>query len=120
MTLRKRTSPTLKNAQARLAAIEAINPKLDLGSGISVVDYSAKIEEASRAIADYNKALLAIEQTSSIINDLERSLASYSTRMLSGVATIYGRTSSEYRMTSGPKKRRKPAGTPAAEAIATV
>jgi hypothetical protein len=108
MPTRKRTSPTLRNAQARIAAIETINPALDLGSGFSVAVYNAKIEEIRKAIEEHNKALLAIEQTSSSITELERSLASYSTRMLSGVATLYGRTSSEYKMASGPKKRRKP------------
>jgi hypothetical protein len=108
MPIRKRTSPTLKSAQARAAALETINPGLDLGSGYSIAVYNTKIEETRKAIEEHNKALLSIEQTSHTIAELERSLATYSTRMLSGVATLYGHTSSEYKMASGPKKRRKP------------
>jgi hypothetical protein len=122
MPIRKRTSPTLKSAQARIAALETINPSFDLGSGFSIAVYNAKIEETRKAIEEHNKALLSIEQTSSTIAELERSLATYSTRMLSGVATLYGRSSSEYKMTSGPKKRRKPltAETKTEESLGTI
>jgi uncharacterized protein YukE len=102
----KRTSPTLTVAQSRIAALETINPKLDLGNGISVKAFNAKIEETRQALEEYNKALSAIDQSRSRVTELERSLASLSTRMLSGVATLYGRTSSEYEMTNGSKRRR--------------
>jgi hypothetical protein len=102
----KRNSPTLTAAQSRIAAIETINPDLNLGNGISVAEFNAKIEETRQALEEYNKALSTIDQSRSHVDALERSLASLSTRMLSGVATLYGRTSSEYEMTNGSKRRR--------------
>jgi hypothetical protein len=102
----KKTSPTLIAAQGRIAAIETINPQLDLGNGISVAAFNAKIEETRQAIEEYNKALSVIDQSRSRVTELERSLSSLSTRLLSGVATLYGRTSSEYEMTNGSKRRR--------------
>jgi hypothetical protein len=102
----KKTSPTLIAAQSRSAAIETIAPKLDLGNGISAAAFNAKIEETRQALEEYNKALSTIDQSRSRVTELERSLSSLSTRMLSGVATLYGRTSSEYEMTNGSKRRR--------------
>jgi methylthioribose-1-phosphate isomerase len=107
MPYRKRTSLALQNAQLRVAALETIDPELDLGSGISVSAFNAKIEETRQTIEAHNKALSAVDQTRSTIVDLERSLTDLSTRLLSGVATVYGKSSSQYKMTYGPKRVRR-------------
>jgi hypothetical protein len=111
MPRRKRTSSALQNAQTRIAAIQTIDPKLDLGSGISVVDFNKKLEATRKALEEYNKALSAIDQTGSYVTELERSLTDLSNRMLSGVATIYGKSSSQYKMAYGSKRttRKRPA-----------
>jgi uncharacterized protein YukE len=104
MPRRKRTSAALENAQSRIAAIETIDPKLDLGNGVSVADFNNKLEVTRQALEDYNKALSAIDQTGSYVTELERSLTDLSSRMLSGVATIYGKSSSQYKMAYGSKR----------------
>jgi chromosome condensin MukBEF ATPase and DNA-binding subunit MukB len=106
MPRRKRTSQPLEDAQNRITAIQTIDPELDLGNGVSVSAFNAKIEETRQALEEYNKALSVIDQNGSNVAELERSLSSLSTRMLSGVATLYGRTSSQYEMTNGSKRRR--------------
>jgi uncharacterized protein YukE len=106
MPRRKRTSQILEDAQNRIAALQTIDPTLDLGHGISVSAFNAKIEETRQALEDYNKALSVIDQTGSNVTELERSLSNLSIRMLSGIATVYGRSSSEYEMTNGSKRRR--------------
>jgi hypothetical protein len=125
MPRRKRISKAIANAQSRMAAIEVIDPTLDLGKGISVAEFNLKIEAARQALEDYNKALSIIDQTGTDFANLERSLTELSNRMLSGVATVYGKSSSQYKMAYGSKRSRKrtaetsetPASTPEPEPI---
>jgi chromosome condensin MukBEF ATPase and DNA-binding subunit MukB len=104
MPRRKRTSIALENAQSRIAALQTIDPDLDLGRGISVADFNEKLEATRQALEEYNKALSVIDQTGSYVTELERSLTDLSNRMLSGVATIYGKSSSQYKMAYGSKR----------------
>jgi chromosome condensin MukBEF ATPase and DNA-binding subunit MukB len=122
MPRRKRTSQTLTNAQLRITALNAIDPSLDLGNGISIAAFNAKIEETRQMLDTYNNALSSIDQTSTTMQDLEKSLTELSTRLLSGIATVYGRSSSEYKMVNSTRRtRRRPATVPgsaiAAEAV---
>jgi chromosome condensin MukBEF ATPase and DNA-binding subunit MukB len=107
MPRRKRTSQAIENAQSRMAAIETIDPQLDLGSGISVAAFNAKIEAARQALEEYNKALSIVDQNGSAFGDLEKSLTDLSNRLLSGVATVYGKSSTQYKMAYGSKRSRK-------------
>jgi hypothetical protein len=125
MPRRKRTSQAIANAQSRMAAIQAIDPTLNLGQGISVTEFNLKIEAARQALEDYNKALSVIDQVGNDFTTLERSLTDLSNRMLSGVATVYGKSSSQYKMVYGSKRSRKrpaeatetPTSTPAPELV---
>jgi uncharacterized protein YukE len=113
MPRRKRTSQAIANAQSRIAALQTIDPAFNLGNGISVSDFNTKIEETRQALEAYNKALSIIDQNSNAVNELERSLTELSARMLSGVATVYGKSSSQYKMAYGSKRTRKrPSETP--------
>jgi paraquat-inducible protein B len=120
MPRRKRTSEPLTNAQLRITALNTIDPNLDLGNGISVAAFNAKIEETRQTLETYNNALSAIDQTTSTIQDLEKSLTELSTRLLSGVATVYGRSSNQYKMVNATRRRRRAAAPSALAAPASV
>ena len=49
MARSKKTSPTLESAQTRLAALNSIDPKQNLGTGLGIDDYSAKITSTASA-----------------------------------------------------------------------
>jgi hypothetical protein len=104
MPRRKRTSSAIQNAQTRIAAIQTIDPKLDLGNGVNVADFNKKLEATRKALEEYNKALSVIDQTGSYVTELERSLTDLSNRMLSGVAMMYGKSSSQYKMAYGNRR----------------
>jgi chromosome condensin MukBEF ATPase and DNA-binding subunit MukB len=107
MPRRKRTSQVLEDAQNRIAALRTIAPSLDLGNGISVSAFNGKIEETRIAIESYNHSLSHLDQSGSTIRDLEKSLNELSSRLLSGVITVYGRSSSQYKIVSGSRRRRR-------------
>jgi uncharacterized protein YukE len=111
MPRRKRTSQKLEDAQSRMAALKTIDPSLDLGNGVSVAAFSRKIEETRQTLEDYNDSLSAVDQTTNTLQDLEKSLADLSTRLLSGIATLYGRSSSQYKMVNGSRRPRRRATT---------
>ena len=94
-------------AKARLAAIKSINPNLDLGNGITVAVYEAAIGDFSTTVGLYNTTL-------STVDDLYNSsiakiavMQDLTERVLSGVASKFGKNSSEYEMAGGTRKAEK-------------
>ncbi len=94
-------------AKARLAAIKSISPTLDLGGGITVVNYQAIIEELTNKLAEYNTTLSKVDDLYNSSIDILNKLRDISERMLAGVAAKYGKKSSEYEMAGGTRKTEK-------------
>ncbi|MDZ8052235.1 MAG: hypothetical protein RMX68_030185 [Aulosira sp. ZfuVER01] len=101
----KRTSIILEKAQRRIAGLKTIDASLDLGNGLTVEIFSELIEDTHRKLEAHNMALSAADQTGTLISQAERSLADLSERMLTGVASKYGKGSDEYEMAGGARKR---------------
>lgn len=100
----------LEKGITRLAAIKSIDPALDLGSNITVSNYEAKLTALSSKLSAYNTALSTIDD---LYNDCIAQIAEVkdiNERVLTGVATKYGKNSSQYEMAGGKKKseRKKP------------
>ena len=111
MARTKKTSPTLESAQTRLAALSSIDPKLSLGTGLGIDDYSTKITSTRQCLDTYNTLL---SQVDGVYNDFlaeEASLRDLSERMLAGVAAVYGKDSDQYEQAGGVRKseRKRPA-----------
>jgi hypothetical protein len=110
--IKKTNSPILEKATLRAAGLQAIAPNLDFGQGLTIKAYNQMIQEMRTKMAAYNAALSTIDQTKAEIMELERNLGDFSDRMLTGVATQYGKNSPQYSMAGGvPKRdrrRRKP------------
>jgi len=100
----------LEKATTRLAAIKSIDVNLDLGNGITTQNYETQIILLNTKLAEYNTALSKVDDYYNeciaqidVIKDL-------SERVLTGVATKYGKNSSQYEMAGGKRKseRKKP------------
>jgi hypothetical protein len=88
-------------AVTRCAALQAIDPQLDLGFGLTVPNYQAAISEFLVKLNAYNTALSLLDAQARALADEERALQKLSTRMLSSTAGRYGRDSTEYQKAGG-------------------
>lgn len=108
MARRKRTSQMLEKAVRRAAGINSIDPKLDLGNGLTVSAFSTLIETMRTKENAYNTALSNLDKLYREMLEIERELADMAEHMLLGVATRYGKSSVEYGMAGGvPKNQRR-------------
>jgi hypothetical protein len=107
MTQRTRTSPILKKAQTRNVAIQSIDPNFDIGNGISVVEFSASIEDTITKVNRYNLALSTLTQLKNEMMASEKALANHHERVLSSISGKFGRNSTEYEMAGGRKRATK-------------
>jgi hypothetical protein len=104
MARKKIVSKIIDAANARLSGVKSIDPKLDLGNGLTVEIYTQKIEAASNSLNDYNTALSSADEKYGIQKEKELDLKDFHERMLLTVGGIYGKNSAEYEMAGGKKK----------------
>ncbi|MBE9210394.1 hypothetical protein IQ244_28605 [Nostoc sp. LEGE 06077] len=104
MSRRKRTSRILEKAEMRLASIKSISPTLDVGEGLTVTDYTEKIEKMRQLLEVYNTTLSSIDVLLTQIVENEEHLADYSENILRGIAYKFGNNSHEYQMAGGTRK----------------
>ncbi|MEH2052772.1 hypothetical protein [Nostoc sp.] len=100
----KRNSRILGKAETRLASIKSINSSLDVGEGLSVKDYTVKIETLRQSLEAYNTTLSTIDILLTQILENEEDLADYSEKILRGIAYKFGNNSYEYQMAGGTRK----------------
>jgi len=104
MARKKRKSDAVSTSETRAQALGNIDPKLDLGKGLTLKDYSDKVGETRDALNEYN-ALLADSDVALVkLNKLERELRDLSERMLEGVSSRFGKNSDEYQKAGGTRK----------------
>jgi predicted nucleic acid-binding Zn-ribbon protein len=110
MARQKKLSPFLESAQQRLNALATIDPALDLGNGLTLASYRAEVTAAQSKQDAYNALLTQVDQAYNEFQDAEKSIRDLSERMLAGVASKYGKDSSEYEMAGGTRKseRKRP------------
>ncbi|MDZ7970334.1 MAG: hypothetical protein RM368_36310 [Nostoc sp. DedSLP03] len=105
----KRNLRILSKAETRLASVKSINSSLDVGEGLSVKDYTGKIESLRQSLEAYNTTLSTIDVLLTHILENEQDLADYSEQILRGIAYKFGKNSYEYQMAGGIRKSdRKP------------
>ena len=110
MARQRRSSRAVDKAQVRLANIKSINPTLEVGEGLTVKDYTEKIESLRQSIEAYNTALSNIDILLTHIVKSEKDLGDYSDQILRGIAYKFGHNSDEYQMAGGVRKsdRKRP------------
>ncbi|MBD1823525.1 hypothetical protein H6F51_13640 [Cyanobacteria bacterium FACHB-DQ100] len=121
MALKTRGSAAIDKAQRRLALLKSIDENLDLGYGLTNVNYSELIEQTRDSLEAYNTLLSKVDEARANLEQTEKALSQMSERMLSGVATKYGKSSIEYGKAGGSnRKRSKAASQSAPEALPTL
>ena len=106
----KKTSKTLEKALTRLAALQSIDPALDMGNGNSLANYQAGILDTGKALTNYNTLLSQVDEAYNNFLTNEKTLKDKSEAMLLAVAATYGKNSNEYEKAGGTRKseRKKP------------
>lgn len=104
MARQKRTSPIAEAAGVRADSLESIDPALDLGNGLSVGSYRSAIAAVLVKLSAYNTKLSELDGVLNGLEAGEKELADLSERMLTGVATKYGKNSDQYEKAGGTKK----------------
>ncbi|MEH2290301.1 hypothetical protein [Nostoc sp.] len=108
MARRKRTSVVLEKAVRRAASINSIDPRLDLGNGITLPAFSTLIETMRSKENTYNSALSSLDKLYREMLETESKLGDMTEQMLMAVGTRYGKSSIEYGMAGGvPKNQRR-------------
>ncbi|WP_375506871.1 hypothetical protein [uncultured Nostoc sp.] len=108
MARRKRTSVVLEKAVRRAASINSIDPRLDLGNGLTLPAFSSLIEMMRSKENAYNSALSSLDKLYREMLETESELGDMTEHMLMAVGTRYGKSSVEYGMAGGvPKNQRR-------------
>nr|MDZ8285911.1 hypothetical protein [Nostoc sp. ChiSLP01] len=106
MSLRTRGSATIDKAQRRLALLKSINENLNLGHGLSIEAYNNLINSTRASVEAHNTLLSNLEESRKTVLQMEEALSEMSERMLTGVATVYGKKSIEYSKAGGSTRKR--------------
>lgn len=112
MARKKRDSKLLAILQNRIAGLKSIDENLDLGAGIGVASLTKTHQALVDALARYNKLLSEVDGALNDVVALELEARDLIERALAGVASKYGKDSSEYEQAGGTRKsERKKRGT---------
>ncbi|MEH1971086.1 hypothetical protein [Nostoc sp.] len=106
MSIRTRGSAAVDKAQRRLALLKSINENLDLGHGLTIEAYTRLIDNTRATLEAHNTLLSNLEESRKTMAQMDNALSELSERMLTGVATIYGRNSMEYSKAGGSSRKR--------------
>lgn len=108
---KKKRSIVIDKARSRQASLLSVGAKLDFGNGLTTATFDKLLDDTQKALTAYNTLLSETDQAYNSFQSFEKSLADTSDRMLTGIATQYGKNSDEYEMAGGTRKserRRKP------------
>lgn len=105
MARRKRNSLALERANRRLESLKSISPALDFGDGLNIFAYAKAINDLEVKLATYNTALSTLDSLADAVIEAEKMVSMLSENMLLSVAGRYGRTSMEYEMAGGSRRK---------------
>ena len=115
MARRKRKSLVLDKAKTRAAALASISASLDLGGDMTMLGYNGAISDTENKLNEYNTKLSELDGVLNGLVGLEKILKDWSERMLAGVASKFGKDSSEYEEAGGTRKSERKKRTPKAK-----
>lgn len=120
MARKKRKSKAVELGLKRAAAMAAIDPKLDLGNGLTLDAYNGAIQTQEKAVDAYNTDLAGLDVRLTNLKANDKALARLSARMLKGVSTKFTEESDEYEKAGGKRtsERKRPMRKTAASAAA--
>ncbi|MBP6755022.1 MAG: hypothetical protein KA210_02660 [Bacteroidia bacterium] len=94
----------LEKGITRLAAIKSIDAALDLGNNINVTVYETELNLLRTKLNTYNTTLSTIDDLYNACLVQMEVVKDLNERILTGVATKYGKNSTQYEMAGGKKK----------------
>ena len=114
MAFKKRKSASITKARLRMSGLEAIDPNLDLGNGLTLADYQTAVEATEAKLDSYNNLLSKSDEAGNIVKSSEKTLRELSERILEGVGSKFGHDSNEYEMAGGKRtsERKRPVRKP--------
>lgn len=106
----KTSSKSYEMAFRRIASVQSIDAGFDLGNGLTAPNYQKAIDETKQAMDTYNTTLSTVDDLLNKLKEKEKALRNWNERILTGVASKYGKDSSEYEQAGGKRKseKRKP------------
>ncbi|WP_017651883.1 hypothetical protein [Fortiea contorta] len=106
MSLKTRGSAAVDKAQRRLALLKSIDENLDLKHGLTIEAYARLIDNTRTTVEAHNTLLSNLEESRKKLSQMDKALSEMSERMLSGIATVYGKNSIEYSKAGGSNRKR--------------
>jgi TolA-binding protein len=104
----KQTSKVLDQALLRVANLEAIDPQIDFGKGLSLGEFTALAQSVQTSLREHNAAIAVVNQTTQSIQDMEKRLVEMGDRLVMGIACKHGTQSEEYQMLQKIKRKASP------------
>ncbi|MEZ4912139.1 MAG: hypothetical protein R2774_14915 [Saprospiraceae bacterium] len=101
----RRKSAAIMAAQNRLAGLMNIDPVVDLGNGLSVQSYQAKIDMTQEKLDAYVNAVAKADAARVMLGDAEKELNDFSDHIMRGVSVKFGLDSAEYVSIGGIRKK---------------
>jgi hypothetical protein len=120
MARRKRNSISLAQSDRRLESLRSISDTLDLGSGLTLAAYTDIINDLRAKLAAYNTALSTLDKLTDDVKEAERAAREMAEKMLLGVGSRYGKSSQEYAMAGGSRRRNNRRSAPSTEPANTL
>ena len=114
MAQRTRESVSVTRAAERANRLQSVDANLDLGNGLTLAAYNAKLKATKTENDSYNTMKSALDGQLDKVEKLEKELDTMSVNMLAGVAIKHGRDSAEYEMAGGTRAsdRKRPVRKP--------
>jgi len=100
----KRTSNSLDNLKQRFAGMTSIDPKIDLGNGITAEEADKLVKQGDTLLQEYNTLLSDTDEKQFQIEQLEKKMDTFCVGILASAAVKYGKDSIEYEMVGGKRK----------------
>lgn len=105
MARQKRNSVTLEQAKRRLESLRSIDPNLDLGGDLTIRNFENVIHTLDDKLGLYNTSLSEVDKQGDDVKVAEKVVNIMSEKMLLGVGSLYGKTSQEYGMAGGSRRK---------------
>lgn len=108
---RKSETPAMSDAEQKIAGMKSIDPRLDLGNGVTLAQHEAALAACRAALEDYNSSLAISDEKHNVFHALEKVVIANNKKILPAVGLRYGTDSNEYEMVGGKREseRKRPA-----------
>ncbi|MDZ8186187.1 MAG: hypothetical protein RMX96_15200 [Nostoc sp. ChiSLP02] len=100
----KKTSSVLEKIEQQTIGLQSIDPSLDFGDSVSLQYLNELTAELRNELKQYNQLLNTLDSAKGKIEALEKNMRETSERLVSGVASKYGKDSREYELAGAVRK----------------